>query len=110
MLALYICNQIWNDNVIFGWPYLCGHFVPSVDASCEADLYKDLARCEILNSPISSVILVDPGLGQSADVTNKGATEHVRAVQWLCWEATRVPPAELHECMTPLLLPNKEDF
>ena len=87
-----------------------GHFVPSVDASCEADLYKDLARCEILNSPISSVILVDPGLGQSADVTNKGATEHVRAVQWLRWEATRVPPAELHECMTPLLLPNKEDF
>ena len=72
VLALYICNQIWNGNV------------PSVDASCEADLYKDLARCEILNSPISSVILVDPGLGQSADVTNKGATEHVRAVQWLC--------------------------
>ena len=84
MLTLCIFSQIRNDNVTFGGSCLCGHFVPSVDASCEADLYKDLARCEILNSPISSVIMVDPGLGQSADVTNKGAIEHVRAVQWLC--------------------------
>ena len=73
-----------------------GHFVPSVGASCEADLYKDLARCEILNSPISSVILVDPGLGQSADVTNK-EPQSMSAPSSGC--AGRPPECHQQSCM-----------